>query len=59
MLKMWKQILGILCMGMLPMILTFLILVLLIHKNKEIEKIVLDIGGCHLELLMSQPEKPV
>lgn len=59
MLKMLFQIVSILCMGMLPMVLIFLILVLLIHKNKGIKKLVLDIGGCHLELLMSNPKKPV
>ena len=46
-------------MGMFPTVLIFLFLVLLIHKNKEIEKLVLDVGGCHLELQLSQPKKPV
>lgn len=53
------QILCILCMGMLPMLLNFLVIMLLIHKNKEIKKVVLDIGKCHLELLMFQPREPV
>lgn len=53
------EILCIFCMGILPIFFYFLIIVLLIHKNKEIEKIVLDIGKCHLELLVSHHEKPV
>lgn len=53
------QILCIMCMWMLPMLIYFLVIVLLIHKNKEIEKIVLNIGRCRLELHMFQPKKPV
>lgn len=59
MMKMCIQIFSIICMGVLPMVLIFLVIVLLIYKNREMEKLVLDFGGCHLELLMSQHEKPV